>query len=1775
MRRITKPLALLLALVMVIGLLPAMAFAAESGTASVTVSATDGWDDYSGTAEVSLPFGKSGNKVKVWTDSVGINISAIAVNGDTKSLTDAAVEVQGADFNGSAVENLHNDGSYAVIDLDALGFGNLSGTQNVAFTYATEHDGFELHAVSYYADEQPEENSAPTAEPNEVPADTELEVAEFAGETGYQKVTVTGVATTGGWNSTDTSYQNWFTVKGVQLDPNGAITVSSGNRSGINISAIEIGGNRITITALKNSVTVNGKDGSDNPVKLEEQAGGWQIAHLEIPGVSATIRLSDFGIEAGTYEITFIYAVADGYNTDFVVESSVGSGETTVTYDSTIHGNPGGTYDPPTGTGSTTPERQSVRNNDQTNPQKAIWFFDSHEEQKSFDVKQPDAYWDILEKGKHQNNLTLYSSTDGTIRNNGSGELWINWENQYRTSAPELGGNVRGNGYSDGSYTIVGWGGEFEGGSDKARNAIRFRVKDNGDDTLLDALTHLSIYLVDSDGKIIDKVWLKNAAGNDTSLNSLHYVSTADDGYCIYEATLSGDYTMQGIKLAFDRYSAEFGEDANTHHSGTMIIGNVEIKVNDDWTDFGPFDYYEDDNKYEYPYKSPVVSGSRPFVRSAHYKSLMQQGLHEGCNLANPQTGYDWHIWTMSTSDANIINNTYSNADALQIKYSNTALHTTYTHLVGVEELNGDWLVMTLGGEVDANTRFQLVNSSAASTTDQKDIVATLGLSDFTTDRNNGGSVTAATFSDGQYHTIYYHMKGETFKSVYVDFSGVYSDPLGSRYMYITEIYLLEPAAKIEKKVDKEEAATGDELVYTLTVTNNDEQPITKFTVTDTLPEGVTFVSSSPAVSLGADGRTITWDYNDGAFQPDESRTLTVTVKVNTGFQGTLVNSGTITSLNGQEKAIGSNRVTTVVTAKTPEEFVFYAEVGQKTTLPIALGSTANSTTSTDTVEKTQSSVWLSYASGYGDGDYVTASGTVKLDSDGSIKITTNANGGISIRRIRLNDTTVLWMDNKQTKTASNVTVTGAVYFGSTDGGFAEGEIKNLKDGSIVISGLAAGDYTVEFLYRSWNRPAMDLTSITQETVTEPGEPAPDIVAGVPASSVNNAVVEANGITGQNSGNLLYTSRAEGKDTFEMTYNPGGDAAQTKTAKVTVYNYKVDNQIYVLDYGLPVNLTSGNSGFLKNAKLSIDGDNAGYAFTGLSTDKRNTDAVADPADYATPYGSATVEGSNGRADWNGMPNIENLSVTFTPTTFMSSIDIFHYGVQVTKNNTVASDAANATPVMEGEIKVMPANVVYYEDNFSHSGTDADGTNGIIYTGGQTVGGDDAFQWQTNDQNSPYGYDEEAYKNAIGDYSNGNAHELSINDTASFTFKGTGFDIIGRTNNKTGILMAMIYTEDQNEEGKMVFDKFIVVDTYYENGDLYQIPVISVLNLAYGKHRVDLYSLKGYADEYANQTSTVYIDGVRIYNPLGENGDEAYGDEQGAQFTEIKSMIFGSNFEYDLKNPENSTWTGGEPVDVMATLIRYDEGLYLNGATLVEILKNRNDASETPATEPGSTFDLLTYAFSGPNKELYLEDGYGIGFMPDGEGVLQIGVKLISRPGNTNPTIQYLDSDGGWKTLCVVNSSTEKYYSLGEIMGDLWDGAVILRVDGPGVVSLTNIKSKGYDFWPVDTEADNNGDPIETVVLKQEDLKVVSGYRNGKFAAGLINIRVTTQVADDITAVKIFDMDGTEITLQSMTFKDKDGVRTWTIKFKAKTAAQNYMAQVFNSAGNFSDQIKVK
>ena len=52
---------------------------------------------------------------------------------------------------------------------------------------------------------------------------------------------------------------------------------------------------------------------------------------------------------------------------------------------------------------------------------------------------------------------------------------------------------------------------------------------------------------------------------------------------------------------------------------------------------------------------------------------------------------------------------------------------------------------------------------------------------------------------------------------------------------------------------------------------------------------------------------------------------------------------------------------------------------------------------------------------------------------------------------------------------------------------------------------------------------------------------------------------------------------------------------------------------------------------------------------------------------------------------------------YTPKKFMSDVDTFYMGVQVTKDGVASGasdlDASNATPVMTSKVEVMPANIM--------------------------------------------------------------------------------------------------------------------------------------------------------------------------------------------------------------------------------------------------------------------------------------------------------------------------------------------------------------------------------------------------------------------------------------------------------------------------------------------------
>ena len=107
-------------------------------------------------------------------------------------------------------------------------------------------------------------------------------------------------------------------------------------------------------------------------------------------------------------------------------------------------------------------------------------------------------------------------------------------------------------------------------------------------------------------------------------------------------------------------------------------------------------------------------------------------------------------------------------------------------------------------------------------------------------------------------------------------------------------------------KTGPAETISGDSLTYEITVTNDGVGALSNIVLTDTLPEGLTYVSSSPEASVGADG-SISWLIES----LDADGTATVSLAATTGDPGQVLNTAVV---NSDEGATATAQATTLVT---------------------------------------------------------------------------------------------------------------------------------------------------------------------------------------------------------------------------------------------------------------------------------------------------------------------------------------------------------------------------------------------------------------------------------------------------------------------------------------------------------------------------------------------------------------------------------------------------------------------------------------------------------------------------------------------------------------------------------------------------------------------------------------------------------------------------------------------------------------------------------------------
>ncbi len=384
--------------------------------------------------------------------------------------------------------------------------------------------------------------------------------------------------------------------------------------------------------------------------------------------------------------------------------------------------------------------------------------------------------------------------------------------------------------------------------------------------------------------------------------------------------------------------------------------------------------------------------------------------------------------------------------------------------------------------------------------------------------------------------------------------------------------------------------------------------------------------------------------------------------------------------------------------------------------------------------------------------------------------------------------------------------------------------------------------------------------------------------------------------------------------------------------------------------------------------------------------------------------------------------------------------------------------------------------------------------------------------QENVLDTQYGYDT-SYGND-DTYSNDSYTVMNGTDKLAFTFKGTGFDLLARATDVTASVRVTVYDAAQvglksytvenngqyetrvsivRREGVESADilKQALVNTYYENGTVYQVPVISMTMDSYGEYVV-VAQYVGTATD-ADNTKALYMDGVRIYNPLGTEGtlkEEADNtgyltEEQDAQTTEIREMVLGSTYDYDYVDPADPA---DSKASAAASLVKIEDNGKFNisyGQTVVEGFTGHvTSADIAQAGSPVSTDSLLSYAVNGPSNELYLTDGaagyaWGTVITADADAqnpAVQIGLKAVAG----TPVVSYMNKDGGWTALeglgdnGTLVTATERYYRI-PVLEELYQvngkAVLLIKAEG-GIVSLTTLKHSQVTFAPVTSLGDD-------------------------------------------------------------------------------------------------------
>lgn len=427
-------------------------------------------------------------------------------------------------------------------------------------------------------------------------------------------------------------------------------------------------------------------------------------------------------------------------------------------------------------------------------------------------------------------------------------------------------------------------------------------------------------------------------------------------------------------------------------------------------------------------------------------------------------------------------------------------------------------------------------------------------------------------------------------------------------------------------------------------------------------------------------------------------------------------------------------------------------------------------------------------------------------------------------------------------------------------------------------------------------------------------------------------------VTIDGSYNLTINYPTAGSKVFyvKVTYN---SSKNTVIVPVLVNVTDVQDSVIVLDYGLPVDISAAELG--KNDALAVPGRDTTYEILGFG---ENGEYSPNEITFKFNATKTEYEGTYGTFKLN-----EDKTITYTPTSFIEGADTIQIAYTVYESDITPSKIAGTLDInneveMYKTITIVPANVMYYEDDFTGAITYLTEGSEVVNAEGEIIGKvkvttPDYTAKQTDDQDGEYGSDANYAKPFDNDFSAGSLHRIYLDgrDDITFTFTGTGFELIGRTDAET---TGTIVVDDAINEPdvQLLFDEGIespaleaqmeveVVTTYpvnnasaysmsgetmfaestkiypvimeFDNGNdggdeaIYQVPVIRIDGLAEGAtHTVTITGLQAHdwtqkvegnkcgdvVCDHAHIDTYFYFDGLRIFQPIGSDPKDSKGN----------------------------------------------------------------------------------------------------------------------------------------------------------------------------------------------------------------------------------------------------------------------------------------------------------